>query len=277
MNRIWNHFFFLLLFILVVCAAVVACMMSVFWKWGFIGLPILMFLSWRLYQLYRQPMKHICFLLDAIENNDHAIRFSETGNLIYSAQVNKMLNRIAQILYHSKQDIAQQEKYYELILNFVDTGIIVLNNQGAVYQKNKAALELLGLSVLTHLKQLENISPQLVKVLQKALPGDKQIVELQNERETIQLALRVSSIYIKEEKLRIVALSNINRELDEREVDAWIRLTKVLTHEIMNSLTPGTSLSEPLLQLSRANDPDLKHCLATIKTNRMVVSGCVDS
>lgn len=78
------------------------------------------------------------------------------------------------------------------------------------------------------------------------------------------LALRVSGIRIKDEELRIIALSDINRELDEREIDSWIRLTRVLTHEIMNSLTPVTSLSETLLALPGAENEEMKQGLETI-------------
>ena len=166
--------------------------------------------------------------------------------------VNVMLNRIARILYNVKQETAQREKYYELIMDFVETGIVVLNSKGSVYQKNKEAMNLLGLDVLTHVKQLSRISDELMTALEKAVPGDKLQIQFNTERGTVHLALRVSGIRIKDEELRIIALSDINRELDEREIDSWIRLTRVLTHEIMNSLTPVTSLSETLLALPGA-------------------------
>ena len=178
--------------------------------------------------------------------------------------VNVMLNRIARILYNVKQETAQREKYYELIMDFVETGIVVLNSKGSVYQKNKEAMNLLGLDVLTHVKQLSRISDELMTALEKAVPGDKLQIQFNTERGTVHLALRVSGIRIKDEELRIIALSDINRELDEREIDSWIRLTRVLTHEIMNSLTPVTSLSETLLALPGAENEEMKQGLETI-------------
>lgn len=83
--------------------------------------------------------------------------------------VNVMLNRIARILYNVKQETAQREKYYELIMDFVETGIVVLNSKGSVYQKNKEAMNLLGLDVLTHVKQLSRISDELMTALEKAV------------------------------------------------------------------------------------------------------------
>lgn len=208
----------------------------------------------------------MAFLLDAIENDDPAVRFYEHSLDKDNSSVNMMLNRIARILYNVKQETAQREKYYELILDFVETGIVVLNSKGAVYQKNKKATQLLGMDVFTHTKQLSRISDELKKVMEEALPGDKSQVQVSTERGTINLALRVSGINIKEEELRIIALSDINRELDEREIDSWIRLTRVLTHEIMNSLTPVTSLSETLLQLPGAENEEMRQGLETIHT-----------
>ena len=90
---------------------------------------------------------------DALENNDSAFRFPEESGTPESKQINRALNRVGHILYNVKAETAQQEKYYELILDFVSTGLLVLNDNGAVYQKNKEALRLLGLNVFTHVRQ----------------------------------------------------------------------------------------------------------------------------
>lgn len=236
------------------------------WLWLCVVLPAFALSIGRFYRLYTYNTRKVAFLLDAIENDDPAIRFYEHQAGTDNSQVNLMLNRIARILYNVKQETAQREKYYELILNFVDTGIVVLNAQGAVYQKNRKAMHLLGLDVLTHAKQLAHISEQLMQTFLQAVPGDKLQVQFTTENGSMHLALRVSSIRIKDEELRIIALSDINRELDEREIDSWIRLTRVLTHEIMNSLTPVTSISETLLSLPGAEHEEMKQGLETIHT-----------
>lgn len=236
------------------------------WLWLCVALPTFVFSIIQFYRLYTYNTRKIAFLLDAIENDDPAIRFYERHTGTDNSQVNIMLNRIANILYNVKQETAQREKYYELILNFVDTGIVVLNSQGAVYQKNREAMHLLGLDVLTHAKQLNRISEHLMQTFMQAVSGDKRQVQFPTEKGIMHLALRVSSIRIKAEELRIIALSDINRELDEREIDSWIRLTRVLTHEIMNSLTPVTSLSETLLSLPGAEHEEMKQGLETIHT-----------
>lgn len=253
----------------IVLALTVACTLLIEQRnglWLCIAVPLLAASVRWIYRLYTCNTRKITFLLDAIENDDPAVRFYEHTSSEQTSTVNVMLNRIARILYNVKQETAQREKYYELIMDFADTGIVVLNSKGAVYQKNKEALNLLGLEVLTHVKQLSRVSDELMNTLEKALPGDKLQTQFHTERGTVHLALRVSGIRIKDEEPRIIALSDINRELDEREIDSWICLTRVLTHEIMNSLTPVTSLSETLLALPGAENEEMKQGLETIRT-----------
>lgn len=236
------------------------------WLWLCVTLPILAWAVWSFYRLYTCHTRQVAFLLDAIENDDPSIHFYEHVADKHSSRVNAMLNRIAGILQSVKQETVQREKYYELIMDFVETGIVVLDEQGAVFQKNRKALALLGLQVLTHVRQLSQKSATLEKVLSEAMPGQKIQVEYPTRRGMMNLSVRVSGIMIQGKSLRIIALNDINRELDEREIDSWIRLTRVLTHEIMNSLTPVTSLSETLLALPVSQqDEELRQGLETIR------------
>lgn len=261
-----KHFFFRLFTVLLLTIACLLLVLQRNWLWLCVSLPTLIISIVWFYRLYTYNTRKVAFLLDAIENDDPAVRFYEHAATDDNSMVNVMLNRIARILYNVKQETAQREKYYELILDFVDTGIIVLNSNGAVYQKNNEAMKLLGVDILTHVKQLARISDELMHAMQNAVPGDKLQIKFHTERGTVHLSLRVSGIKIKEEELRIIALNDINRELDEREIDSWIRLTRVLTHEIMNSLTPVTSLSETLLALPGAENEEMKQGLETIHT-----------
>lgn len=237
------------------------------WLWLSVALPVLVWTVWSFYRFYTYNTRKVAFLLDAIENNDPAIHFYEQVSDKDSSQVNVILNRIARILYNARQETIQREKYYELIMDFVETGIVVLDDKGTVFQKNRKALKLLGMEVLTNVKQLSRISEHLETVFAEAHPGQKLQVEYATERGMMHLSLRVSGMVIQDKQLRIIAMNDINHELDEREIDAWIRLTRVLTHEMMNSLTPVTSLSETLLALPGAQaDEELRQGLETIRT-----------
>lgn len=237
------------------------------WLWCSFAVLALAGLVRRFHRLYTNHTRKVAFLLDAIENNDPAIHFYEQALDKETSKVNAMLNRIAGILQTAKRETIQREKYYELMLEFVETGIVVLDENGAVFQKNRKALKLFGMEVLTHVKQLSKLSEALVKTFTEAMPGQKTQVEFSTERGVIHLSISISSMNIQDKALRIIALNDINHELDEREIDSWIRLTRVLTHEMMNSLTPITSLSETLQALPTVvKNEELQQGLETICT-----------
>ena len=230
----------------------VALLAGVMWTvdvfWGAFCTALLPIALYWQQKLYRHHVRKVLFMLDAIENNDNAIHFSETENTADARLVNRALNRVAHILYNVKSETAQQEKYYELILDCVNTGILVLNDNGAVYQKNSEALRLLGLNVFTHVSQLNRVDPRLSSLLANCRPGDK-----------LQMPF--------------------NNELDEKEIDSWIRLTRVLTHEIMNAVTPITSLSDTLLGLTEAqvSKEEIRNGLQTISSTGKGLLSFVES
>ena len=287
MKRYFNTFWARLALVLLMAGACVWFIAEHNWLWLSVALPAFVWSVWGFYRFYTYNHRKVAFLLDAIENHDPSVHFYEQVVDKDSSQVNVMLNRIARILHNVRQETIQREKYYELILDFVETGIVVLDEKGVVFQHNRKALELLGkyLSLfdgaastdgreglledllLTHVRQLSRVSEHLEKAFTEAHSGQKLQVEYATERGTMNLSMRVSGITIQDKQLRIIALNDINHELDEREIDSWIRLTRVLTHEMMNSLTPVTSLSETLLSLPGAQaDEELRQGLETIRT-----------
>ena len=267
MKRYFNTFWARLALVLLMAGACVWFIAEHNWLWLSVALPALVWSVLGFYRFYTYNHRKVAFLLDAIENHDPSVHFYEQVVDKDSSQVNVMLNRIARILHNVRQETIQREKYYELIMDFVETGIVVLDDKGTVFQKNQKALKLLGMEVLTHVRQLSRVSEHLEKAFAEAHSGQKLQVEYATERGTMHLSMRVSGITIQDKQLRIIALNDINHELDEREIDSWIRLTRVLTHEMMNSLTPVTSLSETLLSLPGAQaDEELRQGLETIRT-----------
>ncbi|MCE8623182.1 GHKL domain-containing protein [Bacteroides fragilis] len=245
--------------------------------WMILSLCFLIFSIWWQLSLYRIHTKRVLFMINALENNDNAIHFPEENTTPETRDINRALNRVGHILYNVKSETAQQEKYYELILDCINTGVLVLNDNGAIYQKNNEALRLLGLNVLTHIRQLSKVDVTLMQKVEFCRTGEKLQITFNNERGTVNLSIRVSDITIRKEHLRILALSDINSELDEKEIDSWIRLTRVLTHEIMNSVTPITSLSDTLLSLSDTHDEEIRSGLQTISTTGKGLLAFVES
>ena len=193
----------------------------------------------RLYRHYRRNIKKVTFLFDAIDNGDFSFNFPTEKGFKEDKILHKSLNRIKLFLQHTREEQIDREKYYEQILNAVDTGILVVDSHDNILQNNQAALRLLDTDVLTHMNQVKE--------------------KLKDEH----LAKHETQAMLKDKHVRIIALSDVSHELSNQEVDSWIKLIRVLTHEIMNTITPVTSLSETLLTRV-TEDKDLKQGLETI-------------
>lgn len=208
----------------------------------------------------------VAFMFDAIDNSDYAFQYATRGRSSNDKLVSQSLNRITQILFQAKAEAIQKEKYYELIMNCVNTGIIVLDDSGVIFQTNNEALRLLGMTVFTNVRQLGRIDRNLEELITNIQPGNKHQISFNNERGTVHLSIRVSEMTLQEKHVRILAINDINSELDDKEIDSWIRLTRVLTHEIMNSVTPITSLSDTLLSMHSDADDEIRNGLEVIST-----------
>lgn len=192
-----------------------------------------------LYRHYRRNIKKVTFLFDAIDNGDFSFGFPTEKRFKEDNILHQSLNRIKLFLQHTREEQMDREKYYEQILNAVDTGILVVDSHDNILQHNQAALRLLDTDVLTHMNQVKG--------------------KLKDEH----LAKHETQAMLKDKHVRIIALSDVSHELSNQEVDSWIKLIRVLTHEIMNTITPVTSLSETLLTRV-TEDKDLKQGLETI-------------
>ena len=192
-----------------------------------------------LYRHYRRNIKKVTFLFDAIDNGDFSFNFPTEKGFKEDKILHKSLNRIKLFLQHTREEQMNREKYYEQILNAVDTGILVVDSHDNILQHNQTALRLLDTDVLTHMNQVKG--------------------KLKDEH----LAKHETQAMLKDKHVRIIALSDVSHELSNQEVDSWIKLIRVLTHEIMNTITPVTSLSETLLTRV-TEDKDLKQGLETI-------------
>ena len=182
---------------------------------------------WLLYRRYRRTIGKVTFLFNAIDNLDFSFRFPEEGR---DRVVNESLNRIRRILEQARTDLMERERFYEQIINAVSTGIMVVDERGSVLQHNEAALRLLGTEIITFESQVK-----------ERLSSDN-------------FSTRETSALLHNQKVGIIAFSDIRSELSSHELESWTKLIRVLTHEIMNTVAPITSLSETLSHKAGGNE-----------------------
>lgn len=189
----------------------------------------------------------IAYFFNAVENEDSTLYYSEKVAHKPLRELHKSLNRINLIIKDAKLKNQEQEHYFAALLEQVATGIVVINANGNILQANTAAKKLLNYNTLTHIVQLKRVDENLYKAFTRLSHNNRQLVNLTHPNTSTQLSLQASSFEVRRATYTLVAIQDIRNELEAKEVDSWLKLIRVLTHEIMNSITPITSLSETLI------------------------------
>lgn len=223
--------------------------------------------------------RKLAFMFNSIENSDYAFKFIESDRMKKDERlVNEALNRIKGLLTKARDETIDQEKYYQIILESVTTGVVVVNSSGHVTQTNHEAVRLLGIEPFTHVNQAAKLDPEFPALLREIQPGENRQMVWHNERGTMTLSVNASELRRRGENLKVLALSDIENELSDREIESWIRLIRVLTHEIMNSVNPITSISDSLVERVREDDDNqLKQGLETISETAKGLISFVES
>lgn len=140
----------------------------------------------------------------------------------------------------------EQDQYFKAVIEHIGIGILGFDERGSIRFVNSEALKLLGLLRLKNLSSLDYSHNNLRRFLIKLQPAQQQLLELKRGNETLQLAAKVTKYKISDEELNLVSLQNIKPELDLKETETWQKMIRILTHEIMNSVSPITSLAASL-------------------------------
>ena len=212
--------------------------------------PIILFAIFRLFRLYGVIVKRLMFVFNAVQNNDYSFRFAENPRYTQYAFVNQSLNRIKEVLDNAKLQIKEREQYFQLIMECANVGIVVVMENGTVAQTNSKVLNIFGMERLSHIDQLRVLSEELCEAMHHIGAGEQLTARLTTEIGDQNLVLSCSAMEFGGKQLRVISIGNIHEELDRKEVESWEKLTRILTHEIMNSLAPVTSISHTLLSSS---------------------------
>ena len=234
--------------------------------------PIILFCIFRLFRLYGVIVKRLMFVFNAVQNNDYSFRFTENPRYTQYAFVNQSLNRIKEVLDNAKLQIKEREQYFQLIMECANVGIVVVMENGTVTQTNSKALRIVGMERLSHIDQLRVLS----EAMHAVAPNEQRTVRYATEIGEQSLVLSCSAMEFDGKMLRVISVGNIHEELDRKEVESWEKLTRILTHEIMNSLAPVTSISHTLLS-SSGDTETMRQGLETIHTTSDRLLRFVDS
>ena len=230
--------------------------------------------------------KKVTYILDALEDKETNFRFNE--HTLFNRSYNRTLNRIRTLFEQEKQELEEREFFYAQMMSQVRTGIVVVDlsvrREGRIVYSNASALHLLGMATFSHLRQLATISKELEQAFSEITVNGEKRCSYYNERGKLTISLTASETTLQGKQVKIVTFNDITGEMVHNEEVSWNKLIRVLTHEIMNTVTPiaslSTMLSEGVAQTKEGEAIDrneLKMGLDTIASSSNGLIKFVDS
>ena len=212
----------------------------------------------------RKIIGKIDLMSDALDSGETAFRYSESR--WRNRRLNKSLNRLRSIFEAEKADIRERERYFGTMLDHVQSGVIVIDGEKIDYS-NTVAKGFLGMAEISSLRQIGRISPDLANAFREASEMESRASFI-SERGTVQFSISACTARLHGKEVSIVTFNDITREMENNESESWTRLIRVLTHEIMNTVTPVASLSSALSQnLDSYSAEDIRSALGTIASS----------
>lgn len=187
--------------------------------------------------------KRLTTFLESIRHSDFVSSFSDQGLGKSFDELNKAFNEVIREFQKARAAKEEHFNYLQTVVQHISIGIIVFQKNGKVDIFNNAIKKLLHLPGIRNISDLEKVDPKLAEVIASMKAGDKNLVKVFLENELLQLSVRSTEFKMRGEEFILVSLQNIHSELEAKEMDSWQKLIRVLTHEIMNSITPIVSLS----------------------------------
>lgn len=188
--------------------------------------------------------KKITKFLESIQYSDFSTSFTHDNNLGRSfKELNKAFSNVADAFRHERAEKEEHLNYLNTVVQHVTTGLLSFDTEGKVGLINSAAKRFFNVSQLRNISEILALNVTLYKQLRQLGPGDKALIRVSSD---LNLAIHVTELKLRGHSYKLIALQNIHSELESKEVEAWQNLTRVLRHEIMNSITPIASLTGTL-------------------------------
>ncbi|MCD4731093.1 MAG: PAS domain-containing protein [Bacteroidales bacterium] len=237
-------------------------------KFALAGMFILQvfLLIWFLNRINRR----LSMFFDAVKSDDFNVIYSDYSKRGEFTELNNQLDKLSRYFKKLKLENEQHDLYFKAVIEHVGTGIFAFNEIGRIRFINTATLEMLGISYLKNIQGFDNIEQGLTSTITNLKPGRQQLLEIPSGGEVLQLTARLTLYQFEEEQLNLVSLQNIRSELEQQETQTWQKMIRVLTHEIVNSISPITSLAA---SLSRIVDTAVVNNNETSSSDRKLIKG----
>lgn len=212
----------------------------------FLFLAFILLQVYSLYHYVDKTNRDLTSFLESIRFSDFTRSFKIEGMGSSFDGLNRAFNDVISDFQKVRAEKEEHFHYLQSIVQNIDVSIVAYQHDGTIEMINVAAKKLFQLGSVKNINELSKLSGELVQTLLKINPGDSKLVKVQDEDDILQLAIYATEFKVKNKIIILATIKNIQNVLEEQETEAWQKLIRVLTHEIMNSITPIASLSSTL-------------------------------
>ena len=242
-----------LLLILIVLFCIVFLFFSLRWDQYIYTLVVISgILGFQIYYLLRfltRTNRELTKFIEAIRHEDYSIKYPSNQNQNSIGELHNSFNTIINSFQQVKIDRETQFNFLQLIIGNIEIGLMAINNKNEIVLMNSAAEKLIGVHKPKTWRQLKMKAGTFCSEVEIVFGGGKKLIEWKTENESFNLSIEVINTILNGQQHKLITINDIKREIEQKELDAWIKLIRVLNHEIMNSTTPISSLTETILML----------------------------
>jgi two-component system nitrogen regulation sensor histidine kinase NtrY len=213
------------------------------WSIFILLLLILIFETFHLIKFVDMTNLELSKFLQSIKYSDFSVSFNKNYLGGTFKELNTAFQDVMQKFQEARAEKEENYRYLQTVIQHVGIGLISFNQNGEVEFINNAAKKILQLSNLKNIKALEKKHKNLSDTLFSIKAGNKMMLKITEENDLLQLFIYAAEFKMRDQNFKLIAMQNIQSELEEQEMEAWQKLIRVLTHEIMNSVTPISSLA----------------------------------
>lgn len=207
---------------------------------AFLLSPLILLQLYGIYYYLNRINRKLTLFLESIRYEDFSIRFSADNKLGKSfSMLNHQFNEVLEAFRQTRAEKEANLKYIDTIVQHISIGVLSFDTEGKIELINPAAFRLMGIYRLRNLHELKTVHPGLTELLMELPSGNKTLYATRQEQ---QLSIHAATVRLQGRLIKLISIQNIHSELQKKELEAWQNLTKILRHEIMNSVTPIVSL-----------------------------------
>ena len=205
-------------------------------------------------QYIQKTNRYLTTFLESIRYSDFSRSFKIDGLGSAFDGLKTAFNHVIEDFQKIRTEREEHYHYLQNVIQHIGISLIAFRKNGQVEMMNNSAKKLFQINRLSNIKELKKYSEELVRTLRDLKPGKRKLVQVSDEDVILQLAIYSTEFKLSNRTIKLVSIQNIQSELEEQEMAAWQKLISVLTHEIMNSITPIASLSATVNDLLKNID-----------------------